>query len=192
MYMRGFNGNLKLAIADLRRPAVVLILIVRADVAAEVAATMRTHRVEHDADVFGLDLPQRIAHPAQHTTAVGTGAGDGDHTVHARGQGHRFRNEQQRAAVENHMIKFFHGPLSPLPETALALVVLAVAFSAVSLYYYLQVLKRAYVMAAVDETPIQAHPVTMAVLLLIAAAVVLLGCFPALLQGWIESFCPIS
>jgi hypothetical protein len=32
----------------------------------------------------------------------------------------------------------------------------------------------------------------MAVLLLIAAAVVLLGCFPALLQGWIESFCPIS
>jgi NADH-quinone oxidoreductase subunit N len=73
-----------------------------------------------------------------------------------------------------------------------SLVALAVAFSAVSLYYYLQVLKRAYVMAAVDETPIQAHPVTMAVLLLIAAAVVLLGCFPALLQGWIEGFCPIS
>jgi NADH-quinone oxidoreductase subunit N len=72
-----------------------------------------------------------------------------------------------------------------------ALVALAVAFSAVSLYYYLQVLKRAYVMPAIDETPIKAHPVTMAVLLLIAAAVVVLGCFPALLLNWIQSFYPI-
>jgi NADH-quinone oxidoreductase subunit N len=69
-----------------------------------------------------------------------------------------------------------------------ALVALAVALSAVSLYYYLQVLKRAYVMPAIDETPIKAHPVTMAVLLFIAAAVVVLGCFPALLQNWIQSF----
>jgi NADH-quinone oxidoreductase subunit N len=71
-----------------------------------------------------------------------------------------------------------------------ALVALAVAMSAVSLYYYLQVLKRAYVMQAVDETPIKAHPVTLVVLLGIAAAVVVLGCFPALLQGWIASFYP--
>jgi len=69
-----------------------------------------------------------------------------------------------------------------------ALVALAIAMSAVSLYYYLQVLKRAYVMPAVDESPIKAHPVTLAVLLLIAAAVVILGCFPALLQNWIQSF----
>jgi NADH-quinone oxidoreductase subunit N len=69
-----------------------------------------------------------------------------------------------------------------------ALVALAVAMSAVSLYYYLQVLKRAYVMPAVDETPIKAHPVTMAVLVLIAAAVVALGCFPAVLSNWIASF----
>jgi NADH-quinone oxidoreductase subunit N len=69
-----------------------------------------------------------------------------------------------------------------------ALVALAVAFSAVSLYYYLQVLKRAYVMPAVDESPMKAHPVTLAVLLGIAAAVVVLGCFPALLEGWIASF----
>ena len=75
----------------------------------------------------------------------------------------------------------------PVPFT---LVALAVAFSAVSLYYYLQVLKRAYVMPAIDESPIKAHPVTLAVLLLIAAAVVVLGCFPALLQNWIESFYP--
>jgi NADH-quinone oxidoreductase subunit N len=69
-----------------------------------------------------------------------------------------------------------------------ALVALAVGMSAVSLYYYLQVLKRAYVMPAVSETPITAHPVTLTVLVLIAAAVVALGCFPALLQGWIASF----
>jgi len=50
------------------------------------------------------------------------------------------------------------------------------------------VLKRAYVMPAVDETPIHVHPVTLAVLVGIAAAVVLLGCFPAFLGGWIEGF----
>jgi NADH-quinone oxidoreductase subunit N len=68
------------------------------------------------------------------------------------------------------------------------LVCLAIAMSAVSLYYYLQVLKRAYVMPAVDETPIHVHPVTLTVLVGIAAAVVLLGCFPAFLGGWIEGF----
>jgi NADH-quinone oxidoreductase subunit N len=74
-----------------------------------------------------------------------------------------------------------------------ALVALAVAMSAVSLYYYLQVLKRVFVMPAVDEPAdstkkISIHPVTMLVLLAIAAAVVGMGCFPALLQGWIEGF----
>jgi NADH-quinone oxidoreductase subunit N len=71
-----------------------------------------------------------------------------------------------------------------------ALVALAVALSAVSLYYYLQVLKRAYVMPAIDDSPIKAHLVTIIVLVGIAAAVVLFGCFPALLQGWIASFYP--
>ncbi|MGA2753182.1 MAG: NADH-quinone oxidoreductase subunit N [Terracidiphilus sp.] len=70
------------------------------------------------------------------------------------------------------------------------LVALAIAFSAVSLYYYLQVLKRAYVMPSTDESPIRVHPVTLAVLLLIGAAVLVLGCFPALLQNWIASFYP--
>jgi NADH-quinone oxidoreductase subunit N len=69
-----------------------------------------------------------------------------------------------------------------------ALVALAVALSAVSLYYYLQVLKRAYVMPPIDDSPIKAHPVTLVVLVGIAAAVVILGCFPALLQGWINGF----
>jgi len=69
-----------------------------------------------------------------------------------------------------------------------ALVALAIALSAVSLYYYLQVLKRAYVMKPVNETPIRVHPVTLLVLLAIAASAVLLGCFPALLQNWISAF----
>src|SRR5579875_2037218 len=70
------------------------------------------------------------------------------------------------------------------------LVALAVAFSAVSLYYYIQVLKRAYVMPGADESPIRAHPVTMAVRVAIAAAVLALGCLPARLQNWIAGFYP--
>jgi NADH-quinone oxidoreductase subunit N len=73
-----------------------------------------------------------------------------------------------------------------------ALVALAVMLSAVSLYYYLQVLKRAFVMPGDDAADragkISAHPVTMLVLLAIAAAVVVMGCFPSLLQGWIAGF----
>jgi NADH-quinone oxidoreductase subunit N len=72
-----------------------------------------------------------------------------------------------------------------------ALVALAIAMSAVSLYYYLQVLKRAYVLKPVDESKISVHPVTLIVLVGIAAAVVLLGCFPAFLQGWIATFYPV-
>lgn len=70
------------------------------------------------------------------------------------------------------------------------LVALAVAMSAVSLYYYLQVLKRAYVMPPTSEEPIRVRPLTMLVLLGITAGVVVMGCFPALLQGWIASFFP--
>jgi len=46
------------------------------------------------------------------------------------------------------------------------------------------------VMPASDESPIRAHPVTLGVLLLIGAAVLVLGCFPALLQNWIVGFYP--
>jgi NADH-quinone oxidoreductase subunit N len=76
------------------------------------------------------------------------------------------------------------------PAAPLILVALAIGLSAVSLYYYLQVLKRAYVMPGTDETPIKAHPVTLAVLLLVAGGVVVFGCFPALLQRWIADFYP--
>jgi NADH-quinone oxidoreductase subunit N len=43
-------------------------------------------------------------------------------------------------------------------------------------------------MPAVDDKPIKAHPVTMILVVTVAVAVVVLGCFPALLQGWIASF----
>jgi NADH-quinone oxidoreductase subunit N len=72
----------------------------------------------------------------------------------------------------------------------LTLIALAIAFSAVSLYYYLQVLKRVYVMQGTVDTPIRVHPVTLSVLTAIAAAVLVLGCFPALLQNWIADFYP--
>ncbi len=69
-----------------------------------------------------------------------------------------------------------------------AIVALAVAMSAVSLYYYLQVLKRVFVMSPADNTPIRGNHVTMFVLALITFAVVVLGCLPGLLQTWMSHF----
>jgi NADH-quinone oxidoreductase subunit N len=62
------------------------------------------------------------------------------------------------------------------------LVVLAIAMSAVSLYYYLKVLKRVYV-AAPPANSTKLHPplLTTLVIALIAAAVLILGCAPRLL-----------
>ena len=62
------------------------------------------------------------------------------------------------------------------------LVALAIAMSAVSLYYYLRVLKFAYVVEPAEGAEnIKVHPVVLAVLLVIAAAVVFLGCDPGVL-----------
>ncbi len=94
------------------------------------------------------------------------------------------------AAVLSPGFHGFKGPLSSLPAEQLTLVALAIAFSAVSLYYYLQVLKRAYVMPASDDSPIRVHPSALVVLIAIAAAVLVFGCFPALLQNWIAAFYP--
>jgi NADH-quinone oxidoreductase subunit N len=69
-----------------------------------------------------------------------------------------------------------------------ALVAIAVAMSAVSLYYYLQVLKRVFVMPPAVEVPVKGSPLTMGVLALITIAVVVLGCLPGLMQSWMASF----
>jgi len=62
------------------------------------------------------------------------------------------------------------------------LVILAIAMSAVSLYYYLQVLKRIYIADPPDEAgPIRTPAVSQIVLCLIAFCVVVLGCAPNIL-----------
>jgi NADH-quinone oxidoreductase subunit N len=66
------------------------------------------------------------------------------------------------------------------------LVVLAIAMSAVSLYYYLKVLKYIYVAdTSGDAAPIRIPVLRQFVLCLIALSVVLLGCFPNLLLHWL-------
>ena len=62
------------------------------------------------------------------------------------------------------------------------LVILALAMSAVSLYYYLQVLKQAFVADAPPDAPsLPASKVTSVTLVLLAATVLVLGVFPSLL-----------
>jgi NADH-quinone oxidoreductase subunit N len=62
------------------------------------------------------------------------------------------------------------------------LVILALAMSAVSLYYYLQVLKQAFVAAAPgDGSPLVVAATTQWTVALLALAVILLGAFPDLL-----------
>lgn len=80
----------------------------------------------------------------------------------------------------------FAAALSSAPQGGLLwLVVLAIGMSAVSLYYYLQVLKRIFVSDGAGGE-IRVAPVMQLVLGLTALAVVVLGCMPNLLLGWIE------
>ncbi len=75
------------------------------------------------------------------------------------------------------------------------LIVLAIAMSAVSLYYYLQVLKRIYVAdpseavanASADATTIRTPILSQAIVVLLAAGVVVFGCAPHLLLQWIDA-----
>lgn len=80
------------------------------------------------------------------------------------------------------------------------LVVLAIAMSAVSLYYYLQVLKRIYVAspsnavanASAEAVTIRTSILSQTVVVLLAAGVVLFGCAPHLLLKWIEAAIRVS
>jgi NADH-quinone oxidoreductase subunit N len=67
------------------------------------------------------------------------------------------------------------------------LVLLAVVASAVSLYYYLRVLKAAWVAdsAAIPPQPVRTDALARFAIWLLAALVVLLGCVPGLLLNWI-------
>jgi NADH-quinone oxidoreductase subunit N len=61
------------------------------------------------------------------------------------------------------------------------LVILAIAMSAVSLYYYLIVLKQVFVVESATIAQIKVHPGTLVGVVLLAAAVVFAGCAPDLL-----------
>ena len=77
---------------------------------------------------------------------------------------------------------------SPGSMGLLWLVILAIAMSAVSLYYYLRVLKRVYVAAPATGSGEMRSPILSQILmLLLAASVVLLGCAPQLPLRWIEA-----
>jgi NADH-quinone oxidoreductase subunit N len=68
------------------------------------------------------------------------------------------------------------------------LVVVAISASAVSLYYYLQVLKQIYVMdVPAQPAPLATSKMTLAVILVLAVIVVALGCVPDLLMGQLQS-----
>jgi NADH-quinone oxidoreductase subunit N len=69
------------------------------------------------------------------------------------------------------------------------LVILAIGMSAVSLFYYLQVLKQIYIVEAPAAQPSTASPsvVTQAALGLLALAIIVLGCAPNLLIGKLVS-----
>lgn len=61
------------------------------------------------------------------------------------------------------------------------IVVLAIAASAVSLYYYLLVLKQAFVVEGGSTAPVAATGIQKLTISLLAAAVILFGCFPNIL-----------
>jgi NADH-quinone oxidoreductase subunit N len=64
------------------------------------------------------------------------------------------------------------------------LVALAIAMSAVSLYYYLQILKQAYVVKAeVDAPGIRVSLPVMVTLWVAAVLIIVLGCVPGLVLG---------
>jgi NADH-quinone oxidoreductase subunit N len=67
------------------------------------------------------------------------------------------------------------------------LVILAILMSTISLYYYLQVLKRIYIVPTPDGAgPIRTPIVVQIVLCLIALSIVVLGCAPNILLVWLK------
>jgi NADH-quinone oxidoreductase subunit N len=84
----------------------------------------------------------------------------------------------------------FTSVLTAQPRTLglLWLVILAILMSTVSLYYYLQVLKRIYIApTSEDAGSIRTPVVAQITLCLIALGVVVLGCAPNILMAWLKS-----
>jgi NADH-quinone oxidoreductase subunit N len=89
----------------------------------------------------------------------------------------------------------FAAALKSTPDSLgfLWLIIAAIALSAVSLYYYLQVLKQIYVVAPAGDGPVmQASVLSQVTLALLAVAVLVLGCAPNLLLGHLISAIQIA
>jgi NADH-quinone oxidoreductase subunit N len=89
----------------------------------------------------------------------------------------------------------FTAALKSTPDNLgfLWLILAAIALSAVSLYYYLQVLKQIYVVApANDKVALQTPVLSQVIVGLLALAVVVLGCAPDLLLGHLISAIQIA
>ena len=87
----------------------------------------------------------------------------------------------------------FTSTLTAEPKTfgLLWLVILAIAMSAVSLYYYVQVLKRIYIAGPPAEAdPIQTPILSQVAICLIAFSIILLGCAPNILLAWLKQAIP--
>lgn len=84
--------------------------------------------------------------------------------------------------------KFFVFSSALRAGAGLWLVALAIAMSAVSLYYYLRVLKQVYVRdAAAEAGGIETSLLMRATIGVVALLVVALGCYPDLLLNWIDA-----
>jgi NADH-quinone oxidoreductase subunit N len=82
---------------------------------------------------------------------------------------------------------------APHGSGLLWLIILAIGMSAVSLYYYLQVLKQIYVVEAPAQSPAGRAPVLgQIVLVVIACAVLGLGCVPEWLIGKLNGVLQLS
>ena len=87
--------------------------------------------------------------------------------------------------------KFYLFVSAAAPKLGLLwLVVLAIAMSAVSLYYYLIVLKQVFVVESSGVTKVQVNPGTLAGIVLLAVAVVVAGCAPDLLLSHLGTVIP--
>src|SRR5687768_4634698 len=89
------------------RLRLLVVGVVGLDVSAVVAAALDADGVEDDAEVFGLDLPQCLARALEDAAAVGAGADDGDAAVDAGWERYRLAGDEQRAAVEDHVVVGF-------------------------------------------------------------------------------------
>src|SRR5688572_19176197 len=96
--------------------SLVVVQVVRLDVAAVVPAALRTHRVQDHADVLGLHLSQLLAHPQQQPAALRVRPDHRHHAVHARRHRDRLADDEERTGVEDDVIVLLQRPLDEVDQ----------------------------------------------------------------------------